>query len=82
MMQQRVPFRCHIVPQAIAGMSNNAIAEELDTSRPTVIFWRKHFAEGGPEALLHILPCGQRIPPLIPQAGRRGRGENLAEHTA
>lgn len=35
--QQRVAFRCHIVLSAIAGKSNNAIAKDLDTSRPTVI---------------------------------------------
>lgn len=62
--EQRVAFRCHIVLRGIAGKSNNMIADELSTSRPTVILWRNRFKEGGPEALLKDLPRGQRIPPL------------------
>lgn len=62
--QQRVAFRCHIVLRAIEGKSNNTIAKELSTSRPTVILWRNRFEEGGPKALLRDLPRGQRIPPL------------------
>ena len=33
------------------GKANRRIAEELQTSRPTVILWRKRFAEGGATAL-------------------------------
>ena len=62
--QQRVAFRSHIVLRAVAGKSNNAIAQELDTSRPTVLLWRKRFSEGGPEALCNDLPRGRGIPPL------------------
>lgn len=62
--QQRVAFRCHIVLQAIAGKSNNAIAKSLDTSRPTVILWRNRFKDEGPNGLLKDLPRGQGIPPL------------------
>ena len=36
---------------AIEGVSNNQIAKELETSRPTVIHWRRRFEEGGVEAL-------------------------------
>lgn len=62
--QQRVAFRCHIILSAISGKSNNAIARELDTSRPTVILWRNRFQDGGPDSLLKDLPRGQGIPPL------------------
>lgn len=62
--QQRVAFRCHIVLKAIDGKSNNAIARELDTSRPTVLLWRNRFYENRCEGLLRDLPRGQRIPPL------------------
>lgn len=62
--QQRVAFRCHIVLRAVAGESNNSIAEALSTSRPTVILWRNRFMKGGPTALLKDLPRGRRIPPL------------------
>lgn len=62
--QQRVAFRCHIVLRALAGKSNNAIAKELDTSRPTVILWRNRFKSEGTNGLLKDLPRGQGIPPL------------------
>lgn len=62
--QQRVAFRCHIALQAIAGKSNNMIARELGTSRPTVLFWRQRFKDGGPQALCHDLPRGRGVPPL------------------
>ena len=62
--QQRVAFRCHIIIQAIAGKSNNAIAKQLDTSRPTVILWRNRFKSEGTTSLLKDLPRGQGIPPL------------------
>ena len=62
--QQRVAFRCRIILSAIAGKSNNAIAKELDTSRPTVILWRNRFQSLGPDGLLKDLPRGQGIPPL------------------
>ncbi len=62
--QQRVAFRCHIILSAISGKSNNAIARELDTSRPTVILWRNRFKSEGPGGLLKDLPRGQGIPSL------------------
>lgn len=62
--QQRVAFRSHIVLRALSGKSNNAIARELDTSRPTVILWRNRFKNEGPNGLLKDLPRGQGIPPL------------------
>lgn len=62
--EQRIAFRCHIVLRAIEGKSNNAIADELDTSRPTVIQWRNRFHKGGPQALCVDLPRGKSFPAL------------------
>jgi transposase len=44
------------------GKANRRIAEELQTSRPTVILWRKRFAEGGPTALTEEVPGRGRKP--------------------
>jgi transposase len=71
-----VAFRCHIVLRAISGQSNNAIAKELHTSRPTVLLWRERFAQGGALALTQDLPRGQRIPPLS-----RKKAEEVVERT-
>lgn len=38
------------------GMPNHAIANELQTSRPTVLLWRHRFAEGGVPGLLNDAP--------------------------
>lgn len=62
--EQRVAFRCHIVLHAIAGKSNNAIAKELRTSRPTIILWRNRFKKGGTESLCEDLPRGRSFPAL------------------
>ena len=48
---QSVAMRARIVLRAAAGDSNTQIAGELGISRPTVIMWRKRFAEGGAAAL-------------------------------
>src|SRR3989338_10936509 len=62
--EQRVAFRCHIILHAIAGKSNNTIATELRTSRPTVILWRNRFEKDGPQALCDDLPRGRSFPTL------------------
>ena len=53
---QKVVFRSRIVMLAASGVSNNRIAQELKTSRPTVILWRNRFLEGGPTALTEDAP--------------------------
>jgi Homeodomain-like domain len=45
--EQRLALRAQIILGAAAGKSNNALAKELGTSRPTVLDWRQRFAEGG-----------------------------------
>ena len=59
---QKVVFRSRIVLRAAEGRANRRIAEELQTSRPTVILWRKRFAQGGPAALTEDAPGRGRKP--------------------
>jgi transposase len=49
--EQRIALRARIVLGAADGKSNNALAKEFKTSRPTVLDWRQRFAEGGVKAL-------------------------------
>src|ERR1700676_600000 len=61
---EQVVMRARIVLGAAEGKSNNALARELNTSRPTVIDWRRRFAEGGVKALDYERPRGRSFPPL------------------
>src|SRR5712664_2313161 len=53
---QKVVFRSRIVLLAAGGLPNRRIAQQLKTSRPTVILWRNRFASGGPAALTQDNP--------------------------
>ncbi len=53
---QKVVFRSRIVLAAASGTSNNRIAQELKTSRPTVILWRNRFAQAGTAGLIEDAP--------------------------
>jgi transposase len=44
---QRVALRARIILLAANGVPNNAIASQLDTSRPTVLHWRGRFLAMG-----------------------------------
>lgn len=55
---QRTVLRARICLLAADEWSNNAIAKELRTSRPTVIQWRKRFAEKGPVGVAEDAPHG------------------------
>jgi transposase len=59
---QKVAFRSRIVLMAAEGKANRRIAQELQTSRPTVILWRQRFAAGGPTALTEEAPGRGRKP--------------------
>src|SRR3974377_958628 len=48
---QRVARKCEVVLLASEGLSNNAIAQRMGVSRPTVIATRAAFARGGVEAI-------------------------------
>jgi len=55
---QTVSLRARICLLASQGMSNNAIAKSLKTSRPTVLLWRKRFEERGVLGLSEEAPKG------------------------
>jgi transposase len=55
---QTVALRTRICLLASEGMSNNAIAKKLQTSRPTVLLWRKRFKEMGVLGLSQEAPKG------------------------
>jgi len=55
---QRTVLRARICLLAADGLSNMAIAQELRTSRPTVVQWRQRFAERGPAGLAEDAPHG------------------------
>ena len=53
---QKVVFRARIVLLAAQGKANRKIAQELGTSRPSVILWRRRFQQGGTTALTEDAP--------------------------
>lgn len=61
---QKVAFRARIVLQAAEGKANRRIAQNLKTSRPTVILWRERFAKGGAAALTEDEPGRGRKPSI------------------
>jgi transposase len=63
---QRMVLRSQICLLAADGRSNNGIAKELDTSRPTVLLWRERFHKQGLLGLSEDAPHGpsaQRLDP-------------------
>jgi len=60
-------LRARICLLAAAGMSNNGIAKELNTSRPTVIHWRKRFITQGSQGLSEDAPHGRSANALDPE---------------
>jgi transposase len=53
---QKVVLRLRIALGAADGLSNNQLARQLSTSRPTVLLWRQRFDEAGLEGLLEDAP--------------------------
>jgi transposase len=53
---QKIVLRARICLLANEGLSNRRIAQELETSRPTVILWRNHFFRAGTASLEHEPP--------------------------
>ncbi|HEY8654564.1 MAG TPA: IS630 family transposase [Dermatophilaceae bacterium] len=62
---QSVALRASIVLQAAEGRANYAIAEELKTTRSTVLLWRERFAEAGLNGLRRVA-SGRGRKPSIP----------------
>jgi transposase len=59
---QSLVRRARIMLMGASGLSNNRTATELNTSRSTVIEWRRRFQEGGVDALIDIRPGrGRRV---------------------
>ena len=67
---QRIVLRSRICLLAAEGQSNNSIAQQLDTSRPTVLLWRKRFEAAGPSGLAEDAPHGPSAQCLPPQKVR------------
>lgn len=44
---QKIVLRARICLLAHQGVSNNRIAQQLNSSRPTVLLWRQHFVKNG-----------------------------------
>ena len=53
---QRIVLRSRICLLAAEGKSNNAIADQLGTSRPTVLLWRKRFRKQALRVCLRTPP--------------------------
>ncbi len=53
---QKVVLRASICLLAHDGLANRRIAQDLKTSRPTVILWRNHFEKAGVAGLEHEPP--------------------------
>ena len=62
---QKVVLRARIVLGGADGISNNALAERLGTSRPTVIKWRERYTSGG-------------LAGIVRDATRPGRKKSIA----
>ena len=62
--EQRHALRARIILGATEGKSNNALAKELGTSRPTVLDWRARFETGGVKALYEDRPRGKSFEPV------------------
>jgi transposase len=75
-------LRARIILGAAEGKSNNALAKELTTSRPTVLDWRQRFAEGGVKALYDDRPRGRSFSPLArgKEAGIIAATQTAPEH--
>jgi len=53
---QKIVLRARICLLAHQGLPNRRIAQELNTTRPTVILWRNHFCRAGLVGLEHEPP--------------------------
>ena len=63
---QRVVLRSRICLLAAEGLSNTDIARKMNTTRPTVLLWRKRFQEHGPAGLIRDAPKGPSTRRLEP----------------
>jgi hypothetical protein len=80
--EQRIALRARIILGAADGKSNNLLATELKTSRPTVLDWRRRFAEGGVKALDDNRPRGRSFQAVGARQGGRDYYQDTKRSTA
>jgi DNA-binding CsgD family transcriptional regulator len=80
--EQRISLRARIILGAADGKSNNLLATELKTSRPTVLDWRRRFAEGGVKALDDNRPRGRSFQAVGARQGGRDYYQDTKRSTA
>lgn len=68
---QKVVFRSHIILLAAENAWNRALARELETTRDTVIVWRRRFTLGRTAALTEEAPGRGRKPTLQAEKVKR-----------
>src|SRR5258708_9063655 len=66
---QKVAFRIRIVLEANSGKSNNELAQNLSTTRVTVLKWRQRYLEYGVEGLVAEAPDRWREKAILLAAG-------------
>jgi len=64
---QRIVFRARIILGAARGTSNNELAEQLKTTRTTILKWRQRYVEGGTEGVLTDAPGRGRKKQISPE---------------
>ena len=64
---RQVALRSQIVLAAAEGLSDNAIAQNVQVSRQTVTLWRARFAQDGPQCLWEVAPGRGRKPIYGPE---------------
>ena len=68
---QKVVFRSRIVLMAAEGVSNREVARQLETTRDTVILWRRRFLAGSTAALTQDAPGRGRKPAIDAEKVKR-----------
>jgi transposase-like protein len=64
---QQVALRSQIVLAAAEGQSDNAIAQQLEVNRKTVMLWRTRFTQEGLDSLWEVAPGRGRKPTYGPE---------------
>ena len=64
---QKVAFRIRIVLEASRGKSNNELAQNLSTTRVTVLKWRQRYLDSGVEGVLEDAPGRGRKKAIDPE---------------
>lgn len=68
---QKLVLRSRIILRTSEGIANNAVAKELNTSRPTILLWRKRFQRMGLAGLEKDAPRPGRKPKILQEVVNR-----------